>query len=253
MIARSLPFLVSRLLVAAGCLLASVLCAQPTPPPKPANLRFLFIDETPGAYALKIGSDFRQISSAPYIISAPYTPASLRPIELFKTGTTPDPRTGELPRDKVASFTPPANTTSALVIITPRPAAPGAAVNYDVEVIDSAPGAFPGGAIRILNRGHTTLAVQFSTEQIITEPGGVKLLQPATDDRGRIRARVAVQTPEKWKLISDNVAVVKPTTRLTGVLVYSPSGMKFRFNKSILAERGDPPPSHVWLTYTDTP
>src|SRR5690606_26287290 len=143
-------------LVIGPCALALAAFAQapqPTPPPSPADLRFLFLDETAGAYALKVGARFRQVSSAPYIISAPYTPADLRPIELYKTGTTPDPRTGELPRVKVATFTPPSDTTSALVIVTPRaalsaPAGPA----YDVEFINSDPVSFPGGTIRILNR-----------------------------------------------------------------------------------------------------
>ncbi len=229
--------------------------AQPEPPPKPATLRFLFLDETAGAYALKLGDSFRQISSAPYNISPPYVPASLNRIELFKTSSVPDPITGAPIRLRIASFTPPANTTSALVIVTPR-AAPADSTEppaYGIEFIDSNPSTFPGGSLRILNRGQTTMAARLASGQITTEPGETRIISPVADARGRLRILVAVQGPDQWKLIDDNVAIVRPDTRLTGLLVYSPSGMKFRLGPYILAERGDPPPSHVWLTYTDTP
>ncbi|HEY9249655.1 MAG TPA: hypothetical protein VIO38_11005, partial [Rariglobus sp.] len=95
--------------------------AQPEPPPKPATLRFLFLDETPGAYSLKIERDFKQISAAPYAISPPYVPAGLKSLDIYKTNPVPNPETGAIERIKIATLTPPANTTSALVIITPRP------------------------------------------------------------------------------------------------------------------------------------
>lgn len=224
-------------------------------PPRPATLRFLFLDETAGAYTLKIGETHRRISGSPYTISPPYTPADLTPLQLYKEGVIPDPKTGNVPRIKVATVSPPADTTSALVIITPRPPSGAAAdiVSYDVEYIDSAPSAFPGGSLRILNRGRVDMAARFSRQQIVAPPGSVQIVSPAADPRGRLRVMIAVQNPEQWKLIDDNVVIVKPDIRVTGVLVYSPSGMKFRLGPYILAERGDPPPSHVWLTYTDSP
>ncbi len=226
--------------------------AQPEPP-KPAQLRFLFLDETPGGYSLKTGRQFRSISSSPYVISPPYTPGNLHPLEIYKASPAPNPETGEVDRIKVTMFTPPADTTAALVIVTPRVPAAGEPLAYDVEFIDSAPSTFPGGSIRILNRGTLTMAGQFSTKQVLAPPGSTKIISPDADRRGRVRSRIAMDTNSGWTLISDRIAIVKPETRVTGVIVYSPSGLKFRFSNDILAERGDPPPSHVWLTYTDTP
>lgn len=225
------------------------------PAPKPATLRFLFLDETAGAYAVKIGRDFKRLSAAPYIISPPYTPASPDRLDLYKTSAQRDPKTGEFPRVQVTSFTPPANLVSALVIVTPQPAAPGSATPsaYTVELIDNSAATFPAGSLRILNRGQSPLAARLSGRQITAEPGSTRIISPVADAQGRLRILVAVQTPDQWKLIDDNVAIVRPDTRLTGILVYSPSGMKFRLGPSILAERGDPPPGHVWLTYTDSP
>ncbi len=234
---------------------ASSVHAQSEPPPQPATLRFLFLDESGGAYALKLDEQFKPISASPYTISPPYIPVTLDPLEIYKTSSVRDPGTGEFPRVKVATFTPPANTTSSLVILTPQPPAPGSTTptSCNVEFIDSAPSAFPGGSIRILNRGRVAMAARLARAQITVEPGTEKIISPVADQRGRLRVMVAVQTPEQWKLIDDSVVFVMPDTRVTGVLVFSPSGMKFRMGPYILAERGDPPPSHVWLTYTDSP
>ncbi len=248
---RLLRTLFLRAWVVGPCLFALTTLAQPQTPAKPASLRFLFIDESAGAYALKLGTDFRALSSAPYSISAPFTPSDFRPLEIYKTNPASATDSPQPDRIKIATVTPPADTTAVLVIVTPR--LENGAPAFHVELVPSDPRSFPGGSIRVLNRGRSTLAVQFATHQVLAEPGSVQLLQPVADQRGRIRARVAVQTPEEWKLISDRVAIVKPETRLTGVLVYSPSGMKFRFGGDVLAERGDPPPGHAWLTYTDTP
>jgi hypothetical protein len=236
-------------------LFGSFLHAQTPDTPKPARLRFLFLDETAGAYSLKIDRAFKSVSSGPYTISPPYTPGSLAPLDIYKTSTRRDPETGEFPRIKVTSFTPPSNLSSALVIITPQPSATDSLTlpACRVEIIDNSPATFPGGSLRILNRGQTSLAVSLSGDQIIVEPATNRILAPVADARGRLRVLIAVQTPDQWKLIDDNVAVVTPETRITGVLVYSPSGMKFRLGPYLTAERGDPPPSHVWLTYTDTP
>jgi hypothetical protein len=238
-----------------SCAYSASAQTQSSAPPKPATLRFLFLDETAGAYALKLGENYRQVSSSPYVISPPYIPATLDRMELFKTSSALDPKTGAPVRVRVAAFTPPASTTSALVIVTPRPAPAGSAEPpiYDVEFIDSSPSTFPGGSLRILNRGQAAMAARLAGEQVTAEPGQTRIITPVADERGRLRILVAVQGADQWRMIDDNVAIVRPDTRLTGLLVYSPTGMKFRLGPYVLAERGDPPPSHVWLTYTDTP
>lgn len=248
---------VLRLLASVLCLLLVSARAQ-TPPAeekKPASLRFLFLDESTGAYSLKNGADFKRLSAAPYTISPPYTPPDLKRLDIYKVSSTLDPKTGLPVQVLITSFTPPSGTKSALVIVTPRPAAPGSNIPppYDVEFIDNDASSFPGGSIRLLNRGKATMAARLAGEQITAEPGTSKIISPVADQRGRLRILIAVQGPDQWRMIDDNVAIVKPDTRVTGVLVYSPSGMKFRLGPYILAERGDSPPSHAWLTYTDTP
>lgn len=223
--------------------------------PNPAKLRFLFLDETPGAYSLKLGTTFRQVSSTPYAISQPFQPPTAAPLEVYKTSTVPDPATGVKPRIKVAVVTPPANTSAALVVIAPQPGSDtaGAPPTYSVRFFDNDPNSFPPKSLRILNLGHNQMAAQFGTERALVDPGTFKILRPATDKYNRVVGKVAVSTPPDWKLLYNKMLIIGPEERLTGVFVYSPSGLRHTYTALELAEMGPPPPGHFWLSYTDTP
>lgn len=237
-----------------ACVLSLTLShAQQPDAPKPAKLRFIFLDESAGAYSLKLSKGFQQISSKPYVISPVFTPATSQPLEVYKTNTAPDPITGKVERVKIASVVPPNGTTSALIVITPRPAQPGVAPVYKVDVIDSSLAHFPLGSIRILNLGRVTMAAQFGTAQVVVQPGESKFVQPSPDRRFRILSKIAAQSAESWELRSDNLIILRPEERVTGVFFYSPSGMIHTFTPDELLEHGPPPPGHFWLTYSDMP
>ncbi len=223
--------------------------------PKPPKLRFLFLDESPGHYSVKVGTAFRQVSANPYEISAPYIPADFKGVEIFKS--FPDSTTGQNRPIKIASLTPPANTPSALVIITPRPAVtPDVAPVYQVELIDSNPSLFPAGSIRIINRSPVAMAAQFSESRVVTEPGEISLVQPVTDSRRRILFKIAIQIQQDaggWRLIQDSITVIRPNERMVGILVYSPGGMRHTFTADEIAEMGPPKPGCFWRAFSDTP
>ena len=248
---------VLRLLFSVLGLVSSVAFAQPEPakPPAPAKLRFLFIDESAGAYSLKLGNAHRPVSANPYEISAPYIPADLTSLDLYKTLV--DPGTGIPKPVKIATVTPPANTPSALVIITPRPpASPDVAPVYKVELLDTNPALFPAGSIRIINRSPVPMAAQFSDSRVVTAPGETSLVQPATDARRRVLFKIAIQVQQDaggWQLIQDSITVIRAKERMFGILVYSPGGMKHMLTASELAEFGSPKPGCFWLTFSDTP
>jgi hypothetical protein len=256
------PVLSARLVRAFLCVsiisilvLPFVAAAQtaPKPPPPPARLRFLFLDETPGFYALKLDEkNYRRVSANPYEISAPYTPASVEPMEIYKTSRTIDPATGEPRRIRIARFVPPNNTPSALVIVTPRPpAAPDAPLDFKVEIIDCNPADFPGGSIRIVNRGRGGMAAQFGETRIIVQPGETKVVRPKVDHRNRMLSRVAAEEASGWRVLSKTFAVLEPTERVFGILIYSPGGMRHTRTPQEIAEFGPPKPGHFWLTFSD--
>lgn len=242
------------LVIGHGAFVAGALALAQPEEPKPATLRFLFLDETAGHYTLKLGADYRQISANPYEISAPFSPSDLKPLDIYKTNPIPDPLTGQTARIKIASLTPPADTTTALVIVTPRPPSePGVTPVYRVELIDSNPAAFPPGSIRIINRGQTVMAAQFGNDRVTVSPGDTRVVQPATDTRNRVFSRIAAQTSSGWKFLSDNITIIRPRERLIGLFVYSPGGLRHTLTASEIKEFGPPPPGHFWLTCSDSP
>lgn len=226
--------------------------AQPATPKPPAKLRFLFLDETAGAYAVKLGNDYRQISSTPYAISPVFTPPNGSPLEIYKTNPIADPA-GKITRVRIATVTPPTNTTSALIIITPRPAPADSTTGpiYNVEFIDNDPQTYPVGSMRVLNRGQALMAAQLGAEQIVVQPGATQVVTPNTDRRHRVLIKVAAQSPEKWELLTDSIAVIRAKERVTGIFFYSPSGMRHFYTPEEIEENGPPLPGHFWLTYSD--
>ena len=236
-----------------GLLLFPIAQAQPGTQPV-SKLRFLFLDESPGAYSVKVNTHFQQLSTSPYAVSAPFTPEAGDHIDLYKTNPIADPKTGKIERIKIATVTPPINSASALVIVSPRPQLNGSATApaYNIEVIDSDPRTFPAGSLRILNRGFAAMAAQFGPDQVVTQPGATQLVHPDADQRNRVYTKVAVQSAGNWKLIYNAMTIVRPTERVTGIFVYSPSGMIQNYTADEIEQHGPPPPAHFWLTFSES-
>lgn len=235
------------------------LCAfaqTPADEPKPAKLRFLFLNETPGAYSLKTGADYRPISSAPYAISPPVTLQPKGRLEIFQIAPLPDPVTGKKERIKIATITPPAGIVSALVVVSPKPPAPNSteAPTCDVTFFDTDLRAFPAGGIRVINLGRAQLGTQFDkAPAFVLQPGETRIVSPTPDSKNHVVARIAVHEGENWRMLSNKIVLLRPDQRMTGVFVYSPSGLVHTYTKEELAEFGKPVPGHFWITYTDTP
>jgi hypothetical protein len=249
---------VLRLLSSVLCLLLVSARAQTPPPvtPKPATLRFLFLDEKPGSYSLKSGNAYRQISPAPYAISTPITVQPQDRLDIYQLPAAPDPVTGKKEPLKIASITAPATLTSALVVVSPRPPTPESPIPPPpgITFFDTSIDAFPPGGVRVINLGRSPLGTQFDKiAPFLLQPGETRIVTPVPDAKNRLVVRIAVSEGEAWKLISNKIAVLKPGQRMTGVFVYSPSGMLHTYTSDELAEFGRPNPGHFWLTYTDTP
>ncbi len=252
------PLLAFAVAVALG-LTALVSARAQTPPadaPQPATLRFLFLDEKPGAYSLKSGDALRKISSAPYAISTPITVQPKGRLDIYQLSSVPDPVTGKNEPVKIASLTPPGRLTSALVVVTPRPPTPESPVPPPPEItyFDTSIDAFPAGGIRVINLGRAPLGTKFDhIEPFLLQPGETRIVTPVPDAKNRIVVKIAVSEGDTWKLLSNKIAFLKPGQRMTGVFVYSPSGLLHTYTSEELAEFGRPNPGHFWLTYTDTP
>ncbi|GHC06932.1 hypothetical protein [Cerasicoccus arenae] len=218
------------------------------------TLRFLFIDETPGAYFYEAEDGFRKISSTPYAISQSVPITSSDKLKIYKEAPIWDPQTKQHKRFRIATVSSPADQLDALVLITPRQwdLKSQYTPDYLVKYINSDDSTFPEGTVRVINLGHEQIAASMGGAPVVLDPGANEIIQPNTDQRNRLFSRVAVKDDEQWRLIFDNITVVRPQDRMTGICVYSPSGLAYRYLEQELEELGQPGAGHYWLYYSES-
>ena len=234
--------------------LTTLLCAQsPAAQHKTVSLRYLFLDESSGAYSIKIGPRFHNLGPTPYVISTPQELPAGERIELYKE--LPDPETGESVRTRVLNRAAPPGLAHALVVIAPASAATAdGAAAYRARFFDTDPARTPSRSIRILNLSPAPMAARFGAEEVRVPAGDTALLQPATDARGRLRTFIGVdvQGPDGWKVIYNSFVSLRENQRMTGIVVYSPSGLRHTYSEDELRALGPPKPGHFWLTFTES-
>lgn len=228
--------------------------AQSPDPSRLVTLRFLFLDEAPGAFSLKVGAGYQNLGPTPYVISAPQQlPADIR-LELYKE--LPDPTTGQTVRTRVLTRSIPADLLHALVVLSPVVTVDEDGTrNYTARFYDSDPAKSPPRSVRVLNLSSSALAARFGADEIQVAPGESKTLRPAPDTRGRLRTFIGVNVhnSEGWQLIYNSFISLRENQHLTGILVYSPSGLLHTYSEDELLMLGPPKPGHFWLTFTDPP
>ncbi|HBR93546.1 MAG TPA: hypothetical protein DEA90_05215 [Opitutae bacterium] len=243
-------------LLTALCLLSALnltLQAQSNQQPH-TNLRFLFLDESPGLYYLKVDEDFQNLSTRPYAISKPIKARASDEIEIYKEFPDQLTESGKAIRIKVTTVSPPINTVSSLAVIAPRPSKfPESTIpSYATRFYNSNPEEFPPKSIRILNLNNNPVVAQFGEQRVAIAAGGEEIIEPDTDTRNRLIYKIATRNNEDdWKLRYNNMMIIRPEERITGILVYSPSGMRHTYTEAELRDLGEPEPGIFWLTYTD--
>lgn len=219
------------------------------------DLCFLFLDESPGSFYLKTASGYELLSKSPYAVASPKTFRANEPIEIYKEL----PASAELPSDiesetsarriKIADFPAPDHFTAGLAVLAQSPKA-GENSRFRVRFYE-APEKNPNhGVIQLINLGYTSIAVALGDERVIIQPGENREVTASTDARNRLKVQVADKLDGAWKLIERRVVFLSPGERMTGVIVYSPSGMKHLYSKEeLLLLNGTPPPAHAWLRF----
>lgn len=219
--------------------------------PEPVRIRFVFLDESDGAYAVKTNETWQDLGARPYAISGPVEFFAGAKLELQKL--LPDPGTGTSVRTTILSDKAPAGLTHALAVVTPVPAAADGSRNYRVRYYDVAPDKAPLRSIRILNLSPVPMAARFGDTRLELAPGDQKIATPAFDARNRVRSFVATQSGGGWKMMFNSFLSLGPDARMTGIVVYSASGMIHTYTPAELAELGKPAPGCFWLSFTDQP
>ncbi|WP_309396810.1 hypothetical protein [Cerasicoccus maritimus] len=211
------------------------------------EVRFLFLDESTGHYEAEIKGKTLLINRYPYSISDPLEVSVGERIPVYRVTETPEgPQ-----RVQIADVPAGSESGSILAVLAPRRPTAESSLAYGVKTFDSDPDDFPVGSLRILNLGRSTAAFALGPERVLIKPGESHVVDPQPDRKNRFFARIAERTDDGWEVRYDNVEILRPGERVTGLFVYSPSGMKHTFTEAELEVSGDPPPSHYWLTYTE--
>jgi hypothetical protein len=242
------------------------------PPPPPLKLRFIFLDENTGEYSLRINDNQPvPLVSASFALSAPFAIPPKAKLRIYRASAAQVANQSKTPSAPsrpaspvIATLRPDDSLTSALVVLSPRepssapaaPPVPGATepepMNYTAQWIDDAPEKHPDGSLRIINLIPAPLAAQIAGEAHQVDAGKTLVLQPTWDERRRVRSRVAVKQVDGWKMIYDSITSCRPNERITALVIFSAEGMRFTYTDHEIATFGAPPPSALWLTYTDT-
>ncbi|WFB34631.1 hypothetical protein P3T73_10700 [Kiritimatiellota bacterium B12222] len=241
------------------CLLTTKVTAQTSDKsPPPVQVRMLFLDESQGqGYSVKLEEGFQKVSSYPYAISNMILRPAGSELEVYKNLPPPPPnpqqnirnQDTESPRVKIATLKVPDKTTSVLAVIRPG----DSKADTHVALYNSDLQHYPENAIRIINLGLTPIAASINDKVKKIAPGNLAVFTPNPDPKNRVVVQVAQQGKDNWKYIYDSVQVLKPGNRVTGVVVFSPSGMRHTYTALEIQEFGEPKPRHQWLSYIDTP
>jgi hypothetical protein len=219
------------------------------------DLCFLFLDESSDSFYLKTASGFELLSKSPYAVANPKTFRHNEPIEIYKelSAATTLPADSESDagarRIKIADFPAPDQFTAGLAVLA-QPPQSSESNRFKVRFY-AAPEKNPNnGVIQLINLGYTSIAAALGDTRIVIEPGENREIEASTDARNRLKVQVADKLDGEWKLIERRVVFLSPGERMTGVIVYSPSGMKHLYSKEeLLLLGGTPPPAHAWLRF----
>lgn len=222
------------------------------PAPEPVRIRFVFLDESDGAYSVKLDKTWQDLGARPYAITGPVEFLPGAKLELQKI--LPAPTTGVPMRTTILSDKAPSGLTHALAVVTPTPAvAPDGSRNYRVRFYDVAPDKAPLRSIRILNLSPVPMAARFGDTRVEVAPGDQKIATPVFDARNRVRSFIASQSGGDWKMMFNSFLSLRPDARMTGIVVHSASGMLHTYTPDELAVIAKPAPGCFWLSFSDTP
>jgi len=234
--------------------------------PTTSKIRFIFLDETPGEYLVSIDEKAPvALVEGPFTISSSLKITPNATLKIYRKKPGQVDKQGKPRPTPIATLHPNEALESALVVMSPVESADqqpatglantesdsGTLVHYTINWFEDSDEKRPARSLRIINLDKSAVAAQIGGIQATVEPGKSLIIQPNWDERNRARTRVAIQASTGWKIIYDSLTSALPQDRVTALVLYSASGMKFTYDEQEL-KSNPPPPGHFWLTYTDS-
>lgn len=208
------------------------------------QLRFLFLDESRGAYFLKQADGEKRVSAAPYSISQPVNVSLGQPLEILRAKSS---RKNDA-RQKILTLNAPRQGTSALVVVQPDASN---ASSYDYVILETGSEDKTPQTLRVFNLGVSDTAIVIGDAKAQLAAGNTTLLKLNPDAKHRVIAKVGEKTQDGWRMLYDGVIALRPEQMMTAVIVYSPTGMRHTYTEQEIIEFGEPEPGHFWLTYVE--
>lgn len=232
------------------------------------ELRFIFLDDQPATYTLQVEGnrgervDTRTMTVEPYTISPPLAVLAGQKIRVARSdaGTAEQPAAqGQNGKDSdgrnEASVIGDFNAPDASRLIVMHPAARNEAGHWRSLSFPDDTESFPKGSIRVINLSDAPAVGAFGNEGVQLAPGEARIIHPRLDARQRTRTRIGVlknaDSADGRKIIYNSITSIANGQRVTGVLVYSPSGLSFTYTDTQLEELDPLPADYFWLTSTD--
>lgn len=208
------------------------------------QLRFLFLDESRSAYFLQLEDETVRLSAAPYSISPPITVQYGQTLNILQANTS---RKSEARRE-ILNIQAPDQGNSALVVVEPQS---GKSSDYRYSILETGSARRDPQSLQIFNLGLTETAVLIGESKALIPAGETKLMNINPDAKHRVIAKVGERTTEGWRMLYDGVIALRPEQKMTAVIVYSPTGLRYTYTKQEIQEFGEPEPGHFWLTFLD--
>ncbi len=230
------------------CLVFNAFCVVAKAQVSPVQVRVLFLDESKTAYFIKEGDGYQSVSPYPYSISPAFEVSPRSPREVFKEVKFVDDSGEERSRYvEIAQIEVEGDASSVLAVVAFK-----GSDQYQVRYYSENEDEFPSGTVRVINLGQKPIAASVGGGVFPLVPGEAKLMEPKLDHKRRFFTRVAEKDSEQWNILYDDVTILRANERMTGLVVYSPSGMRHTYTESEILEYGPPPPGHYWLSYSDS-
>tara|TARA_R100000027_G_scaffold2734_9_gene2704 strand:- start:2805 stop:3548 length:744 start_codon:yes stop_codon:yes gene_type:complete len=229
-------------------LLNGLLFSQETAEPTPVEVRILVVDEVGEGFALNRGEQEIIVCNHPYEISRPVRFLGGDRLELSTVAYRKD-EDGELEAEfsRVGSITVPEGSESVLIVFLPNKNR----TEYFGRIYKDSDANFPFGSLRVINLSPSAIAFAAGGDREFLESGEVIVVSPEVDRKNRFLLKVADKKSDEWNILLNSVEVLRPSDRITGLVIYSPSGMRHTMTSAEIRMFGEPKPGNYWIDFRE--
>lgn len=229
-------------------LLNGYLFGQGSDEETPVDVRILVVDEVGEGFAVNAGEQEVIVCNHPYEISRPVRYWGGDQLELSQVAyRVNDDGETEPDFSLAGSIVIPEDASSILVVFLPNKDRS----EYYGKIYADSDSDFPYGSLRVINLSPSAIAFAAGGDRQFLESGEIAVVSPEVDRKNRLFLKVADKKSDEWNILLNSVEVLRPSDRITGVVVYSPSGMRHTMTSTEIRMFGEPKPGNYWIDFRE--